>query len=278
MNDVGGWAVGVGGTNAHVLESRLGGYLPHYLGDWATPAHFVYGTGTGFLAADPDVWTDGSLVQDEVSGVCSGGAGVFVPSSGACWFHRSWGHLDLLPPGDEPGSERSRLYLSVPRPLQTVQRAELWRVITALQAARPLGVDNANVVGHVGRIIDRKGLGGPFELLVDGDLLSLVKMLILALGAGSTAISKVKGHADEGLVRRGQVREADKFGNDMADEAADLGRHRVDPGIVAPRNAFACACRDWYPIVRDLHRFFIAISRAIVNDDGKGGTAPDPLV
>ena len=53
-----------------------------------------------------------------------------------------------------------------------------------------------------------------------------LKMMIWARGAGTTAISKVKGHADEGLVRGGHVREADKFGNDMADEAADLGRHR----------------------------------------------------
>ena len=38
------------------------------------------------------------------------------------------------------------------------------------------------------------------------------------------------------------------------------------------------ACRVWYPAIRDLHRFFIAIARVIVNDDGKGGTAPDPFV
>ena len=35
---------------------------------------------------------------------------------------------------------------------------------------------------------------------------------------------------------------------------------------------------DWYPIILDLHRFFIAVSRAVVNLDGRGGTAPDPLV
>ena len=66
----------------------------------------------------------------------------------------------------------------------------------------------------------------PSELLVDGDLLSLVKMLVVARGAGTTATSKVKGHADEGLVRGGRVREADKIGNDLADEAADFGRRR----------------------------------------------------
>ena len=43
-------------------------------------------------------------------------------------------------------------------------------------------------------------------------------------GPGTTAIAKLKGHADEGLVRGGRVRELDKVGNDMADRAADLGR------------------------------------------------------
>ena len=34
----------------------------------------------------------------------------------------------------------------------------------------------------------------------------------------------------------------------------------------------------WYPIMTDLHRFMIAVARVSVNHDGKGGTAPDPLV
>ena len=79
-------------------------------------------------------------------------------ASGSCWFRRSRGHLELLPPDENTGSERSWLYFSVPRPLQTVQRAELWGVLVALQASRPvhLGVDNANVVGHVGRMLAGK--------------------------------------------------------------------------------------------------------------------------
>ena len=38
------------------------------------------------------------------------------------------------------------------------------------------------------------------------------------------------------------------------------------------------ARRHWYPIMLDLHRFMIAVARVSVNHDGKGGTAPDPLV
>ena len=201
-------------------------------------------------------------------------------------FKRSWWHLDLLPPDEDSGTERCRLYLSVPRPLQTVQRAELWGVITALQASRPvhLGVDNANVVGHISRVSANIDLARPFELLVDGDLLALVKRLVEVRGHGTTAISKVKGHAEEGLVRGGRVREQDEIGKDLADEAADFGRRRVRVDVLDVWRAFTGACGAWYPVVRDLHRFFIAIARVIANDDGKGegrrgeGTAPDPLV
>ena len=67
------------------------------------------------------------------------------------------------------------------------------------------------------------------------------------------------------------MREADKIGNDMADEAADFGRRKVGTDVLDARREHAGACRIWYPITRDLHRFFIAIARVIVNDDGKGG-------
>ena len=215
-----------------------------------------------------------------MSGVCSGGAGIFAFASGSSWFRRSWGHLELLPPDPNTGSERSWVYFSVPRPLQTVQRAELWGVLVALQASRPvhLGVDNANVVGHVARMLAGRKAARPYELMVDGDFLVLVQRQLDVRGPGTTKISKVKGHADESLVRGGGVRELDKIGNDMADRAADLGRRRVGVGTLdAPRH-LSSACRSWYPVLHDLHRFFNAISRAVVNEDGRGGLAPDPMV
>ena len=116
--------------------------------DWVPADDFAAEVRGACLAAQPDVWTDGSLVRDEVSGVCCFGAGVYALASGSAWCHRSWGHLDLLPLDVESGAERCRLYFSVPGPLQTVQRAELWEVKTALQASMPahFGVDNLNVV------------------------------------------------------------------------------------------------------------------------------------
>ena len=42
-------------------------------------------------------------------------------------------------------------------------------------------------------------------------------------GFDTVKISKVKGHADEGMVLEGRVRDLDRMGNKAADEAADFG-------------------------------------------------------
>ena len=121
-------------------------------------------------------------------------------------------------------------------------------------------------------------LSGPFELLVDGDLLVLVIMLVVARGPGTTAIFKVKGHADEGFVRSGRVREEDRVGDDMADEAAHFHWRRIGADGIDARRDYTGASRVWCSVVRDLHRFFIAIAGTIVNDYGQEGIAPDPMV
>ena len=97
-------------------------------------------------------------------------------------------------------------------------------------------------------------------------------------GSDTVRITKVKGHADEGMVADGRVRMVDRLGNNAADEAADFGRRRVGPAVIDARRNLSGVCSRWYPVVRDLHRFFIAISRAVVNHDGFAGTAPDPMV
>ena len=37
-------------------------------------------------------------------------------------------------------------------------------------------------------------------------------------------------------------------------------------------------CSRWRPVALSLHRFFIAIARAVVNHDGEAGTSMDPMV
>ena len=85
----GDWATGSLSIAVNVIESRLGGYTGEDLNGWVATDIWLAGVRAG------DVWTDGSLVRDEFSGVCFGGAGVFAFSSGACWFHRSGGILNF---------------------------------------------------------------------------------------------------------------------------------------------------------------------------------------
>ena len=114
----------------------------------------------------------GSLVLDRVTGVSSSGAGFFAHHSENSWSGRRWGHVDRVRPEGEVPSCRG--FCSVPGPLQSVQRAEMWGVILALQSSSAvhLGVDNLGVVCHVGRLLEGHHGFLPF--------LSLSKMAIFS--------------------------------------------------------------------------------------------------
>ena len=97
-----------------------------------------------------------------MTGVSSSGAGFFAHQPVSCWDHRCWGHVDRVRlVGD---LQSCRGFCSFPRPLQSVQRAEMWGVILALQSsgAVHLGVDTLSVVRHVGRLIDGRHGPTPF--------------------------------------------------------------------------------------------------------------------
>ena len=140
----------------------------------------------------------------------------FAHQSVAFWDNRRWGHVDQVRAvGDV---QFCRGFCSVPGPLQSVQRAEMWGVILALQSsgAVHLGGDNLGVVRHVGRLLDGCRGTVPYELVKNGDLLLLVERMLHLRGLDTVRISKVKGHADEGMVLDGWVRELDTLGNDAA--------------------------------------------------------------
>ena len=88
----------------------------------------------------------------------------------------------------------------------------------------------------------------------------------------------MKGHATRAMVASGDVRFEDLVGNNGADAAADLGRLRQHDDVITARRDLLRVRRLWYPIMLDLHRFMVAISRIEVNHDGIGGTAPDAMV
>ena len=153
----------------------------------------------------------------------------------------------------------------------------MWCAILALlsSGAVRLGVDSLGVVRHVGRLLDGHHGSVPFELIKGGDLLLLIERMLHLRGLDTVRITKVKCHAE---VLDGRVREVDRLGNDAADEAADFGRRRVGNAVIVARRNLSGVCCRWYPVILDLRLFFIAISRAVVNHDGRDGTAPDPLV
>ena len=71
-----------------------------------------------------------------------------------------FGHLDEIR-SDDGVVQSCWGFCSVPGPLQSVQRAEFWEII--------LGVDNLNVVRHVGRLLDGGWNPCLAELIKDGE-------------------------------------------------------------------------------------------------------------
>ena len=138
---------------------------------------------------------------------------MFSKHSCAVWRLRTCGHMD------DVGIHHCKLFCSAPEPLQTVQRAELWGVILALQARTcdHIGGDNLNVVRHVGRLLEGLNEHRPFRLIKDGDLLLLIKDMLSKRWLNTIRITKVEGHAGDERVPLGAVKQVDKDGNDRAD-------------------------------------------------------------
>ena len=120
--------------------------------------------------------------------------------------------------------------------------------------------------------------GPPLPLMKDGDLLATIHSMLCLRNSDTVKVSKVKGHATPAMVTSGDVRVEDLVGNNGADAAADLGRLRQNDEVITARRNLLRVRRSWYPIMLDLHRFMVAISRIEVNHDGSGGTAPDAVV
>ena len=121
-------------------------------------------------------------------------------------------------------------------------------------------------------------LWSPLLLVKDGDLLATIKSMLCLRGFYTVKVSRVKGHATRAIVDNGDVRLEDLVGNNGADAAADLGRLRQQDDVITARRVLLRVRRFWYPIIFDLHKFMVAISRIEVNHDGFGGTAPDAMV
>ena len=160
------WAASFGQLACCKLEYRLGAY-PGIL--------LLFGPflNTGTLLTSH--WkchillTFGLMVVGRIFLLSVAGAGVYLPAPELAFESAVWGVAEEY--GDAR-LERSRAFMPVPGPLQTVQRAEFWGAIIALQSYWPchLGIVNLNVARSVGRLLDKDCLVKPPPLVKDGDL------------------------------------------------------------------------------------------------------------
>ena len=135
-----------------------------------------------------------------------------------------------------------------------------------------------NVLRGVAALLSHKVPRSLLPLVKDGVLLATIYSVLSLRGFDTVKVSKVKGHATRAMVDNGDVRLEDLDGNNGADAAADLGRLRQHDDVITARRDLLRARRFWYPIIFDLHKFMVVISRIEVNHEGFGGTAPDAMV
>ena len=102
----------------NMLESALGACPSDTLQGWDVPQGVDWDSAADRTPPSPDVWTDGCLVRDEVSGSAFAGAGVYARLHVDTWRYRLWGQFDdvgLTPDGLDSSCVG---FSSLPGPLQ----------------------------------------------------------------------------------------------------------------------------------------------------------------
>ena len=95
-------------------------------------------------------------------------------------------------------------------------------------------------------------------------------------GEGAVKVSKVKGHATQSMVDKGDARHEDLVDNDGADNAANFVVLRQHDGVISARRALI-RVRWGIDILTmmELHLCMVAFSRIEVNHDGHGWHCPE---
>ena len=92
-NGVSPWAGNASQSANYLVEAALGGYSSRLVTEWSPPDEYDQVAVSSLVPVHPNVWTDGSLVLDQVTGVSSSGAGFFADQSVSFWDARSWGQV-----------------------------------------------------------------------------------------------------------------------------------------------------------------------------------------
>ena len=126
------WAISLGDLASFHLERCLGAHPVDFGGAGTPPDYWDAADVALEMPEHPDVWTDGSREDfSSIGGFEVAGAGVYLPASELAFDGLVWGTAE------EYGDARCRAFLPVPGVVQTVQRAEFWGAIVALQAYWP---------------------------------------------------------------------------------------------------------------------------------------------
>ena len=94
VNGASPWAVDASESAAYLVEVALGRYSSGLIADWVLSDEFDHDSAASSLTDHPDVWTDGSLVLDRLTGVSSSGTGFFAYQADRFWRGCRWGHID----------------------------------------------------------------------------------------------------------------------------------------------------------------------------------------
>ena len=195
------WALSFGDLASFHLDRCLGAYPVDWAGSWTPPEYWSADDTALEMPEKTKIWTDGSR-EDFIS---IGGFGVAGAASELAFEGLIWRTAEEY--GDAR-LERCRAFLAVPGVMQTVQGAEFWCAIFAMQAYWPChsGIDNLNVAWSLGRLLDRDSSGRPLPLVKAGDLIALAQCMIRTRGREQVRVTKVKGHAEDIDVQQGRVR------------------------------------------------------------------------
>ena len=172
-------------------------------------------------------------------------------------------------------------------------RTEIGAALIALQPPIRvnIGVDNAAVVGRTNAMIDhhkrrkrtvlvnKNGalrFGGEisplhantplkqkrWNLVKDGDMWETMNNAIQAKGCDYIRLTKVKGHATSQMVEDGKVKPEDKNGNDEADDSADRGAEKLQPGLAGIAGYYARKHHAYKDMMKEVHKFIIDVKRS----------------
>ena len=153
------WAIASSDIASHSLENALGPY--------PLSTHSTHSAWHPFWDQDdvqdvvddvpvaPDIWTGGCREPVPHLDVEVAGAGASVHSPAIIFDSNHWGHAQDL---DDPHEGSSHIFSGVLGPIQSVQRAEYWEVILALQAYSGIhiGIDNLNVLRGVAALLSHR--------------------------------------------------------------------------------------------------------------------------